>query len=1005
MTRRWFWLGLCVLWSIGASAAGGPDTPVRVRADPGDIRHGGVAGGARAEVDTLDLLGGPARLDGRFEDAGGQPSWHGWAHEDLWEQPSYWQVSPFLAPHGQNAMWCGTVFPDGDPGYGNDWRQNLVFSHAVADPSVPVSVRWTATLRNDTEPRYDYTYLQVNRGGSWESLRSYDGECTILVDETVVLAAGELVGPGGDEVQLRVRFSSDGAWSDEDGLWDTDGACQLDDVTVTVDGSVVDDEDFEDGVSDRWRPVAEAVGDFAALWIHLVDLDPCVSNSSAQVAFIDDGLVVPGTGGTPCINWCYGPGGYIVNHSGGLLGDPYYLANRITSPVLAWPAGADAASFEFGVYRHETLSPESPGIVYQWHVRSVNTGDPADLAGASWRTRYFLYYGSPAYLRQHEVISDLLVPNPTHVQVSLLVIDDSPGWWEGDDGTPAPYFDNVRVTAWTTAGPSLSARSVDLFNDGFPAAGAIDPTDLARNAVRLDMAGNISPAAHLRNDPGDSVVVTATTIRPGAVLAGPPQMHVRMKANSLFDAVRELPAGLVQTGAVVTGWVDGDSTFNAAGEPVPDRWHFDLPDSDFFYPGDVLHYRFEVRDDQAGEIGLALLPADTAGFASFHHDLLYDSDFIVRALPTMVSPAPDDQPEVLFWNDFGTGPGENHWHHALRNLGFTAGVSYDLYTTRSPTSGVGNGLGGRATSAVLSGYRVLLYSAGDLALSVLGNGDFYDDPSNDLAVLTQWFGQGGKRAFLTGDHLVSALLDAGAQGAAFVSTYLDVSYHGPDVSTFIGNQVSPRVASIAGNGVISSVPVWIAYGGCPSRSAFDAITGAGSAVRLAEFTGPDGQPGVYPFAAAVYACHAAEDAQVVLMPVDFRYLLNAPGWTPPAGSAGKAARTIILDDVLTRFSVWFGPPIAVAPDAVLRVSHHPNPFNPATTIALDLPRDGDVSVRIFDLRGALVRTLVDERLATGRHEVAWHGTDDRGAAVPSGVYFCETRAAGEVKVHKLALVK
>jgi len=1004
MVHRWFWLGLCVLWSLGASAAARLDPPIRTRADLGDIRHGGVVGTARAEGDTLDLLGGPARLDGRFEDAGGQPAWHGWTHEDVWEQPSYWHVSAFMAPHGQYAMWCGTVFPDGDPGYGNDWNQSLVFSHAVADPSVPVSVRWTATLRNDTEPGYDYTDLQVNRGGAWETLRSYDGERTVLVDETVVLAPGDLAGAAGDEVQLRVRVTSDGAWSDEDDLWDTAGACQLDDVTVTVDGVVVDFEDFEDQVSDRWQPVAEAVGDFAALWIRLNDLDPCVANPSAQVAFIDDGLVVPGTGGTPCITWCYGPGGYIVNHSGGLLGDPYYLANRIVSPVLAWPAGADAASFEFGVYRHETLLPESAGILYYWHVRSVNTGDPADLADASWRTRYFLYYGGPAYLRQHELIADLLVPGPTHIQVSLLVIDDL-GWWNGEDGTPAPYFDNVRVAAWTTAGPSVSARSVDLFNDGFPAAGAIDATDLARNAVRLDMAGNISPAAHLRNDPGDSVVITAATIRPGAVLAGPPQMHVRLKANPLFDAVRELPAGFVQTGAVVTGWVDGDSTFNPAGDLVPDRWHFDLPDSGFFYPGDVLHYRFEVRDDQGGEIGLALLPADTSGFASFQHDLRYDSDFIVRALPTMASPAPGGQPEVLFWNDFGIGPGENHWFHALRNLGLYEGISYDLYCTRSPASGVGNGLGGRATSALLGGYRVLLYSAGNLAQFVLGNGDFDDDPSNDLAVLTQWFGQGGKCAFLTGDHLVSALLDAGAQGAAFVSTYVDVSYLGPDVSPLIGNQVSPRIAAIPGNGVISSVPVWIAFGGCPSRLEFDAIAGTGSTVRLAEFTGPDGQPGIYPFAAAVHAYNATENARVVLMPVDFRNLRNAPGWTPPPGLAGYAARTIILDNVLTLFGVWGGPPDAVAPDAVLRVSHYPNPFNPATTIALDLPRDGAVSLQIYDLRGALVRTLLDERLAAGHHEVVWNGTDERGAAVASGVYFAEVRAGREVRVHKLALVK
>ena len=55
-----------------------------------------------------------------------------------------------------------------------------------------------------------------------------------------------------------------------------------------------------------------------------------------------------------------------------------------------------------------------------------------------------------------------------------------------------------------------------------------------------------------------------------------------------------------------------------------------------------------------------------------------------------------------------------------------------------------------------------------------------------------------------------------------------------------------------------------------------------NAQRLAEFTDPQGNSGVYPYAAATYYQNPTDFARVVLMPYDLMYLYNAPGWTPPA---------------------------------------------------------------------------------------------------------------------------
>lgn len=83
----------------------------------------------------------------------------------------------------------------------------------------------------------------------------------------------------------------------------------------------------------------------------------------------------------------------------------------------------------------------------------------------------------------------------------------------------------------------------------------------------------------------------------------------------------------------------------------------------------------------------------------------------------------------------------------------------------------------------------------------------------------------------------------------------------------------------------------------------------------------------------------------------------------------------------------------------------PNPFNPSTTIRFALPAQGQVSVRIYDIAGRLVRTLVDEVLDAAVHEIQWAGADDRGHQVSSGVYFYRVIAGDHDVVERMALVK
>jgi len=65
----------------------------------------------------------------------------------------------------------------------------------------------------------------------------------------------------------------------------------------------------------------------------------------------------------------------------------------------------------------------------------------------------------------------------------------------------------------------------------------------------------------------------------------------------------------------------------------------------------------------------------------------------------------------------------------------------------------------------------------------------------------------------------------------------------------------------------------------------------------------------------------------------------------------------------------------------------PNPFNPRTTLAFELAGKQQVTLQIHDAAGRLVRTLLHESRAAGKHAVPWDGKDEAGRSLASGVYY------------------
>ena len=83
----------------------------------------------------------------------------------------------------------------------------------------------------------------------------------------------------------------------------------------------------------------------------------------------------------------------------------------------------------------------------------------------------------------------------------------------------------------------------------------------------------------------------------------------------------------------------------------------------------------------------------------------------------------------------------------------------------------------------------------------------------------------------------------------------------------------------------------------------------------------------------------------------------------------------------------------------------PNPFNPQTEIRFELPHAGNTRLRVYDLRGRLVKDLVSGHMDAGRHSVVWKGRDNGGRQVASGVYYYKIDSGKFSETKRMTLVK
>jgi hypothetical protein len=933
----------------------------------------------------------------------------------------FWHVDDFaglgggdfgrLVPlEGFQSMWCGARPDAGDlalcgyaalPGYGNNWNQALCSRNCLV-VSGGVTISLSATW--DSEGNYDATALQVDEcDDAWVEIYGNFGVWDGVGSDTLTIAVADTLHSG--SLRFRFHFVADGAWSDADGLWNTDGAFILDELSVDDSlGVIVPYEDFEDespgdNDADDWVSCPPpGYGDYAALYpgLGVVQEDPCSSELSCLWSFYTGSTVDYSCGGWPAQDAV-----------------PYenargqYLHNEIWSPDIAYAGSGTVWELRFDVYRDIPLAPL---VFYVWHVSSLDaTGCPAN-----WDDYGFVYYGGGKdWLRSTFGFGGFLVPGGSAMNVAVGARDMCL-YWGGVYGdclchSHAPLIDNVEVYRVAALGPQWQVRDLDLFQDNFSTDGTITGT------ARADAANDIAPAGSPTLQPGDSAAVTVSEPEngvgfhsPGDTSSGPAvYCYVRVDGHTppiaggqLVDDPRYTYIGNVVADGRIWAEIQMDSSYTSAPSVVADRYNIDLNDN-LFVPGDTVWFFFGAANTPGSWTYYSQAAPGTGQSNDRDYIASYADEFTI--LPAA---AVDKNGDILYVDGMNFRGAQPYFDTSFQMMNILDEV--DRYDIRGPSSAVANHPASRVVNAfqqIVGVYQKIVWNTGDL-ITAIGDGTGTPDKSDDTGLLFTFLNNtlanGG--VYLNGDDVADEWLNTftGASAISLRTTFMNFNVvDGDHVNHGVG--IAPLGVGTAAGFFKDAfgVDTLVAYGGCPLINDFDVLEPQGTAITQMEYHGNGNTGGA--ILSQTTTNSVAQDVGFVLSGFSFHYIRD---YTVSGIPARAEHMHRILNEYLLNLVDY---PTDVRPTefAVNELrQNRPNPFNPTTTIYYRVKVPGQVSLKIYNVAGQLVRTLVDRQInSTELQTQEWRGLNDAGQQVSSGVYFYKLVARDFTQTKKMVLLK
>jgi hypothetical protein len=674
--------------------------------------------------------------------------------------------------------------------------------------------------------------------------------------------------------------------------------------------------------------------------------------------------------------------------------------------------------------------PLNDHVFMYWQVR-YKPGCPAG-GWSSWTNDNYVYYSTEGTRCAHNIfdISTYVPPAAEQAQVGLGVVNycDEDPWALGctNNANVTPYYDNVAFGVYgSTTAPYISQRELDYFMDQFAEDGSLNPISTADTRTANYLSNLVPPIF------GDTMVTRGVAANSEVWLC------FRMAKVSPLQAFTAPFFGWftnVQLGGWFCARMDTAEVTNSPGTGtvvVPGTYATTFHELDpigggfaegteilpnqVFQPGTRIE--FYLKACYVGSQDTFYLPADG-----------YSGPEEFEILPLYVSDGHGSVkwPCLIYADHFGqrgNGGLRNSTRTGARLT--TAGYQYDMFNRLGPSSDLRNGIGrwaknigqvgGPGTPKFNWGPGATIYQMMAYSHCMLNCGNIYGYSiyQADGDMLKSWLTvytdiNHFRFLWVSGDSWARELNRRTPWGPLFMNGTLATTYFGNAYSATANDYTyCLQINSVAGGAIVCPIePYKVRMNGCPRTYNMINKAGAGVLEERYDLSGT-------PYYAAVSNAPGGAYYRTFTEGYDWNVMRDGTAGPFTCGNdplVGWFTCVLTWGQFTNQFCdpswpITVEPPSTVPAVVTSLGQAFPNPMNPTATIKYSIGTPGKVQLRVFDVSGRVIRTLVDQTKTAGAYSVIWDGKNDGGERVASGVFFYQLNAPGTELNKKIVILQ